>query len=331
MRTPIHLLVLLAFTAGAAVRGAAAQPTAGAPAAAPIPVFDVGLQAHDPAGGFDFASVLDRSNFGMHTPARYGEAVPDADELQRRTLAEMDRSGVRMGLLGHGALTRQWQAAHPERFLLSYEPNFRLEDHTAAVAEFAAGVRDGTFRALGELGLVYGGIPFNASFLLPYYEVAQEHGIPVFIHTGFSGPNPQQLISPAFRIGVADPLLLEDVLIRFPDMKVVMMHMGWPFFDHALYMLATYPNVHMETSVAVWNLGPALFHRMLREAVATVGSDRILFGSLQMVWPEVIGRSVSAVREAEYLTDEDRHNILWRNAARLLRLGEEEIARYHGR
>jgi hypothetical protein len=76
----------------------------------------------------------------------------------------------------------------------------------------------------------------------------------------------------------------------------------------------------METSVAVWNLGPQLFHRMLREAVATVGSDRILFGSLQMVWPEVIGRSVSAVREAEYLTDEDRHNILWRNAARLLRV-----------
>jgi len=142
----------------------------------------------------------------------------------------------------------------------------------------------------------------------------------VFIHTGFSGPNPQQVLSPAFRIGTANPLFLEDVLIQFPDLKVVMMHMGWPFFDEALYMLGTYPNVHMETSVAIWVLGPELFDRMLKEAVATAGSDRILYGSLQMVWPNVIGRSVNAIRNADYLTTEDKHAILWGNAVRLLDL-----------
>jgi uncharacterized protein len=326
MRDLVPLLSCSALLATVVGCGVPLQPaTSPAPEAASAhqaPIFDVALQAHNPAGGFDFASVVERTNFGMHTTARYGDAARDADELLRRTITEMDRSGIRMALLGGGPLTRQWQAAHPQRFLLSYEPNLRLEDHSAAVEEFAQGVADGTFRALGELGLVYGGIPFNAPVLAPYYEVAQEHGIPVFVHTGFSGPNPQQMISPAFRIGVADPLLLEEVLIRFPRLKVVMMHMGWPFFDQALYMLATYSNVYMDTSVAVWNLGPHLFHRMLREAVATVGSDRVLFGSLQMVWPELVGRSVASIREADYLSDVDRHNILWRNAAQLLRVDD---------
>jgi uncharacterized protein len=59
---------------------------------------------------------------------------------------------------------------------------------------------------------------------------------------------------------------------------------------------------------------------MLREAVDTVGSDRILFGSDQMVWPQMIGPAVSSIRNAPYLSETDKRNILWGNAARLLGL-----------
>lgn len=282
-----------------------------------IPVFDVSLQAVNPDW---FVRAMGGIDYGIHVKERYGEMIVDADELLSQTLAEMDRNGIRYGILSHGAHIDKWQAAHPDRFLLTYIPDLTLDDHTEAAAQFAEGVANGKYVALGELGLVYAGIPLNSPDLFPYYEVAQEHDIPVFIHTGFSGPNPQQVLSPAFRIATANPLLLEDVLIRFPDLKVVMMHMGWPFFDEALYMLGTYPNVYMETSVAIWVLGPELFNRMLKEAVATAGSDRILYGSLQMVWPNVIGRSVNAIRNADYLTAEDKHAILWGNAARLLGL-----------
>ena len=319
MRTMTRLFALLAIVSVAGGVGAKAQtappPGASAPNPDELPVFDVALQAVNPAW---FAQAVGDVDYGFHGQGRYGELANDADELLRRTLAEMDRSGIRRALLVDGPNREAWRAAHPDRFLLSYVPDLSLEDHTEAAAEFAEGVRSGKYVAAGEFGLVYAGMPFNSPALFPYYEVAEEHGVPVFIHTGFSGPNPQQLISPAFRIGVADPLLLEDVLIRFPRLKVVMMHMGWPFFDEALYMLGTYPNVYLETSVAAWMLGPALFDRMLREAVAAAGSDRILFGSLQMAWPDVIGRSVSAVREADYLTEEDKHAILWENAALLL-------------
>jgi uncharacterized protein len=287
-----------------------------------IPVFDVTIQAVNPEW---FVRVMDGVDYGIHVKERYGEMITDADELLRRTLEEMDRNNIRYGMLSHGAHIDSWRAAHPDRFFLSFVPDLSLADHTEAAAELAEEVRKGMYIAVGEFGLVYAGIPLNSTALFPYYEVAQEHGIPVFIHTGFSGPNPQQVLSPAFRIGTANPLLLEDVLIKFPNLKVVMMHMGWPFFDEALYRAGTYPNVYMETSVAIWVLGPALFDRMLKEAVATAGSDRILYGSLQMVWPNVIGRSVSAIRNADYLTAEDKHAILWGNAVRLL--GLENVVR----
>jgi predicted TIM-barrel fold metal-dependent hydrolase len=67
-----------------------------------------------------------------------------------------------------------------------------------------------------------------------------------------------------------------------------------------------------------WILGPSVFHRMLREAVETAGSDRILFGSDQMVWPQVIAPATRAIVDAEYLSDADKRRILWDNAAALL-------------
>jgi uncharacterized protein len=121
---------------------------------------------------------------------------------------------------------------------------------------------------------------------------------------------------------LSDPLLLEDVAIRFPKLKIVIAHMGWPFFDHALYMLWAYENVYLDTAVVDWIVGREVFNRMLKEAVDTVGSDRILFGSDQMVWPQMITPAVESIRNAVFLSDRDKRNILGENARRLLKVTE---------
>jgi len=45
-----------------------------------------------------------------------------------------------------------------------------------------------------------------------------------------------------------------------------------------------------------------------------------MFGSDQMVWPEAIGMAVDAVKSANFLTPEQRSDILYHNAARFFRL-----------
>ena len=47
---------------------------------------------------------------------------------------------------------------------------------------------------------------------------------------------------------------------------------------------------------------------------------RLMFGSDQMRWPEKIDEAIEAIDEVNYLTAEQKRDILYNNAARFLRL-----------
>jgi uncharacterized protein len=56
-----------------------------------------------------------------------------------------------------------------------------------------------------------------------------------------------------------------------------------------------------------------------------------MFGSDQMIWPDAIGAAIEGIESADFLNGEQKRGIFYGNAARFLRLSEEEIARHHGR
>ncbi len=58
---------------------------------------------------------------------------------------------------------------------------------------------------------------------------------------------------------------------------------------------------------------------------------RIMFGSDQMVWPEAISMAIESIETADFLNEEQKRDIFYNNAARFLRLSEEDIARHHDR
>ena len=275
---------------------------------------DVHLHAMNP----EELNTAAATNFGAHRKT-FGTNEHDPEALLRRTVAEMDKNHVSQGVIsGDDEVIAKWMERCPSRFLPSY--NHWCDGKPETVAKFESEWKSGKWKAIAELGLPYGGHPLNDPACFPLFEVAQRYEIPVFFYTGFGGPNPQSGFAHKFRILLSDPLLLEDVAIRFPKLKIVIMHMGWPFFDHALYMLWTYENVYLDTATVSWMLAPRLFDRMLEETVRSVGSDRILFGSDQMVWPQMISPAVEAIREAPFLSDQDKRNVLGENARRLLKL-----------
>ena len=57
--------------------------------------------------------------------------------------------------------------------------------------------------------------------------------------------------------------------------------------------------------------------------------DRVMFGSDQMVWPHAIESSLEELESIDFLSEQDRRNILYNNAARFLNLTEEQIATHH--
>src|SRR4051812_31388567 len=229
---PMKRLVAACVLALAASFQIVCQTTSRQPSPS-YPVFDVHLHALNP----DFLKAANRANFGAHRKT-FGRMVSDPVLLLKKTIEYMDKNNVRKGLLsGDNQLVQSWVKAYPDRFIPAFDVDYSLTDQREAAKQFEKEVEQGKWKALGELGLPYEGMPLDDPVLFPYYEVCERHGLPVFFHTGLDGPDPQQLLSPKFKVELGDPLLLQTVVTRFPKLKVVIMHMGWPYFDHALYML----------------------------------------------------------------------------------------------
>lgn len=74
----------------------------------------------------------------------------------------------------------------------------------------------------------------------------------------------------------------------------------------------------------------AAFYRYLQGNVQAGFGNRVMFGSDQMVWPGVMERSIAVIEEAPFLSEEQKRDVLYNDAARFLRLSEKEIARHHG-
>jgi len=66
---------------------------------------------------------------------------------------------------------------------------------------------------------------------------------------------------------------IEGLIGACPKLKVILAHVGIPYFQRIWPLLAKYPNLHMDIS------GPYLDGTLVAETVRAVGSRRLLFGT----------------------------------------------------
>jgi predicted TIM-barrel fold metal-dependent hydrolase len=253
-----------------------------------------------------------------------GEATATSEESLRKTLEQMDRYNIVKGYLSSAELdlVYEWAAAAPDRFIAA---PFIVEPGELSIEMLRQEYQQGRLAGMGEIGSQLVGIPPNDPRLAPYFALAAEFGVPVLIHTEGIGPP-----LPGFRTAAGSPLLLEDVLARHRDLKVFVENTGYPFLDEMTAMMYQYPNLYGDLSTITWVIPRPAFHRYLEALIGAGLGKRLMFGSDQMRWPEKIGNAIEAIEEADYLTEEQKRDILYNNAARFLGLSEEEIARHHG-
>jgi predicted TIM-barrel fold metal-dependent hydrolase len=189
----------------------------------------------------------------------------------------------------------------------------------------------GAFRVFAEITIQYAGIEPSDPEFEPYVALAEELDIPMGIHVGPGPPGAPYLFAPNYRARLHSPLLYEDILIRHPDLRLYLMHAGWPMLDDLLALMWAHPQVYVGVGVISWGLPPAEFHRYLRTIVEAGFGDRVMFGSDHMVWPGALEFAIENIESAEYLSDQQNRDILYNNAARFLKLSDAEIAAHHGR
>jgi hypothetical protein len=240
------------------------------------------------------------------------------EELMRRTLEELERLNVVGVLSGPLPVVERWKAASPDRLLL---PGllFSVGDGPSP-EEFRELVRSGRVAVLGEVLNQYAGIAPNDSLFEPYLAIAEEFDIPVAIHLGPGPPGTAYRATPAYRARFGNPLLLEDVLVRHPRLRIWAMHAGWPLADEMIEVLNAHPQLRVDVGILSYGYPRTDFHAYLKRLVDAGFVDRILFGSDQMLWPQAIDRAIAGIESADFLTEEQKRMILHDNAARFLRL-----------
>ncbi len=229
-------------------------------------------------------------------------------------LEAMDRNNIVLGVVTDDALDRvyQWAEAAPGRFLTGAAvPSPSRWDTAFLRAEFEAG----RLQVLGEIGTQYQGFAPNDPALDPFFALAEDLGIPTLIHTeGIAGASSQ------FHISHGHPELLEEVLMKHPNLRLWLENEGYPFLDEMIALMYRYPQVYADLSTITWIIPREEFWRYLRALTNAGLGSRLMFGSDQMNWPGSIDRAVEAIQSAPFLTEEQKRDIFYNNAARFLRL-----------
>jgi uncharacterized protein len=228
-------------------------------------------------------------------------APVDLSEL----LDEMDEQGVAKAILMDNltkpsVTARKFVEAKPDRFALAMG-GVNLLRPIPALRELAAVVADlpVAYAVVGPSFWGDGQYPPSDAVYYPLYTKCAELELPLCINTGIPGPPiPGE---------VQNPIHLDRVCVRFPELKLCMMHGADPWWDVAIKLMIKYRNLRLMTSA--WS--PKRLPEELLHYLRTRGKDRIIFATDSPVLS--MARCLGEVDNLD-LDDDVRDRYLYRNA-----------------
>lgn len=96
-----------------------------------------------------------------------------------------------------------------------------------------------------------------AEDLFQIAEICSDKGLPMLMHQGS-------------RKSTSD---VEPLIKSFPRLKLILAHLGVPWFKRSFHLAKTLPNVYLDIS------GPYLSASIIRKAVKEVGASKLIYGT----------------------------------------------------
>jgi hypothetical protein len=121
-----------------------------------------------------------------------------------------------------------------------------------------------------KIGPIYQGVhPLDRKYR-EIYGYCQRHGLPIIAHmaTTFSSGVP---------LDYARPIHMDQVSCDFPDLKIVISHLGHPWYGETIAAIRKQPNLYADISALYYR--PWQFYQMMRLAVEYRAESNLLFGS----------------------------------------------------
>jgi predicted TIM-barrel fold metal-dependent hydrolase len=188
--------------------------------------------------------------------ARFGNSAYGGGQTVDDVVAEMDRLGIVAGVLTkvprditapfvagirggdrvvHETCERLATelAKHPGRFVGAVGLDPRLGYQAARHVRIA--VREYGIHCVRVLPM-FTGLAIDDPLAYPLYTAACDEGAVVSVNVGVPGP-----MKPA---KLQRTILVDDVALCFPDLRIVLSHLGDPWIGETIAMLAKHPNVY---------------------------------------------------------------------------------------
>jgi predicted TIM-barrel fold metal-dependent hydrolase len=245
--------------------------------------------------------------FGSHTGRIDGYSVEEF-------LALMDDLGIEKGVIPAWQWrsfldgTMLWDdspelidetiAAHRDRFtgLYGINPFKRME----GVRELERVVKD--FGFVGAHLHTHGyGLPLNHRDYFPYWAKCEELGVVAVIMVGAE--------SAAQPAAMAQPVLLDDIAIYFPKLKIVASHTGWPWVEETINLAFRHENVVIGTA----GYTPKYWKPNMVHFINSWGKGKVMWGTS---YPLVDHRKALAEIDALDLRDDAKDELLYGTAKR---------------
>ncbi len=153
----------------------------------------------------------------------------------------------------------------------------------------------------------------NDRMAYPLYEALAEEGCIALFHTGQTGVGSGMPGGNGMRLKYSNPMVIDDVAVDFPDLKIILAHPSFPWQEEALSVAQHKPNVYIDLSG--WS--PKYFPPILVKYCNSILRKKVLFGS---DWPMIAPERWLSDFEKIAIKDELREDITKGNAARLLGL-----------
>jgi predicted TIM-barrel fold metal-dependent hydrolase len=191
--------------------------------------------------------------------------LDEGDDGVDITIAEMDKWGVDIGMIGAGTETSvRAQKDHPGRFISSLEidPNditgavrkirrYKDEHDIKAITTFPAGCNPQ--------------VPVDDRRYYPIYQVCIDLDIPIISNAGIAGPR--------FPSKCQDVMLFDQVCYDFPELRIVMRHGAEPWEELAVKLMLKWPNLYYMPSA----FAPKHYPEAIVKYANTRGADKVMY------------------------------------------------------
>ncbi len=151
------------------------------------------------------------------------------------------------------------------------------------------------------------------------YKEVQRLGIPIVFHVG-STP-----FGNLCKLSQANPLLIDDVAVAFPELRIMLTHLGTLWQNEAFMVVEKNPNVFIDTAAYLYEINEIINENL----ISRIGEDKIIFGTDYPMPspPHPVHNMKAFVEKIKHLSipSEIREKIFFKNFERMVNPPKKEL------